>query len=298
VSGRDNSVMRYSVNVPNFGQFAAPEVFAGVARRAEDAGWDALLVWDHVVERKELRREIADPWVLLTAAALATSRIRLGTAITPVARRRPAKLAREVTTLDRLTGGRMILGAGLGAPVEDEYGSFGDTTDVKVLAERLDEGLHALDLLWSGEPVTFRGNQVTVDDVVFRPTPVQRPRVPIWVGGLWPNKAPMRRAARWDGAIPAMAGMEEARPSDPGEVRDLVAFLRGCRADNGLADRPFDIVVGGTSPAGPAARDVVGPLADLGATWWDERMPWDDDLDRTEPILRRIEQGPPRIEVD
>src|SRR4051812_40404417 len=265
--------MRYSINVPNFGEFASPEVFADVARRVEEAGWDALLVWDHVVEDKSVRREIADPWILLTAAALATRRIRLGTAITPVARRRPSKLAREITTLDRLTGGRMILGAALGAPVEDEYGSFGDTTDTKVLAERLDEGLHALDLLWSGEPVSYRGNQITIDDVVFLPTPVQRPRVPVWVGGLWPSKAPMRRAARWDGAIPVMAGMEAARPPDANEVRDLVSFLRGCRAENGLANRPFDIVIGGMSPAEPAAaRDLVGPLVDLGITWWDERM--------------------------
>jgi alkanesulfonate monooxygenase SsuD/methylene tetrahydromethanopterin reductase-like flavin-dependent oxidoreductase (luciferase family) len=288
--------MRYSVNVPNFGEFAAPEVFADVARRAEEAGWDALFVWDHIVGQKELRWEIADPWILLTAAALATSRIRLGTAITPVPRRRPSKLAREVATLDRLTGGRMILGAALGAPVADEYASFGDTTDTRVLAERLDEGLHALDLLWSGEPVTYRGNQITIDDVVFAPTPVQRPRVPIWVGGFWPNKAPMRRAARWDGAIPAMAGFEAARPPEVNEVRDLVTFLRCCRAENGLADRPFEIAIGGMSPAGPAAgRDLVGPLADVGATWWDERMSWGDDLERAEPILRRIEQGPPRI---
>jgi len=287
--------MRYSVNVPNFGEFAEPEVFAEVARRAEEAGWGALLVWDHVVGEKELRWQIADPWILLTAAALATRRIRLGTAITPVARRRPSKLAREVTTLDRLTGGRMVLGAALGAPVADEYGSFGDTTDTKVLAERLDEGLHALDLLWSGEPVTYQGNQIMIDDVVFLPTPVQRPRVPVWVGGFWPNKAPMRRAARWDGAIPCMAGFENARTPDVSEVRELVMFLRGCRAENGLADRPFDIVIGGRSPAGAAGRDLVGPLADLGVTWWDERIPWGDDLERTEPIVRRIEEGPPRL---
>jgi alkanesulfonate monooxygenase SsuD/methylene tetrahydromethanopterin reductase-like flavin-dependent oxidoreductase (luciferase family) len=287
--------MRYSVNVPNFGEFAAPEVFAEVARTAEEAGWDGLLVWDHVVGEKELRWQLADPWILLTVAALATRRIRLGTAITPVARRRPSKLAREVATLDRLTGGRMVLGAALGAPVADEYASFGDTTDTRVLAERLDEGLHALDLLWSGEPVTYRGNQVTIDDVVFLPTPVQRPRVPVWVGGFWPNKAPMRRAARWDGAIPAMAGFEAARTPEVNQVRELVAFLRGCRVKNGLADRPFDIVIGGTSPAGPAGRDLAGPLADLGVTWWDERMPWGDDLERAEPILRRIRQGPPRI---
>jgi alkanesulfonate monooxygenase SsuD/methylene tetrahydromethanopterin reductase-like flavin-dependent oxidoreductase (luciferase family) len=295
-AGWHDAAVRYSVDVPNFGDFAAPEVFAGVARRAEEAGWDALLVWDHVVGEKDLRWEIADPWILLTAAALATGRIRLGTAVTPVARRRPSKLAREVTTLDRLTGGRMIFGAGLGDPVAGEYGSFGDTTDIKVLAERLDEGLHALDLLWSGEPVTYRGNQITIDDVVFLPVPVQRPRVPVWVGGLWPNKAPMRRAARWDGAIPVMAGWDSGGPPDLSEVGELVRFLRGCRAENGLAGRPFDIVIGGTSPAGPAAgRDLAGPLADLGITWWDERMPWGDDLGRAEPVLRRIDQGPPRI---
>jgi alkanesulfonate monooxygenase SsuD/methylene tetrahydromethanopterin reductase-like flavin-dependent oxidoreductase (luciferase family) len=286
--------MRYSLSVPNFGEFAEPEAFADVARHAEAAGWDALFVADHVVAEKDLRREIADPWILLTAAALATDRIRLGTAVTPVARRRPAKLAREVTTLDRLSGGRMILGVGLGAPVADEFGSFGDTTDTKVLAERLDEGLHALTLLWSGDPVTFHGNQITIDDVTFVPTPVQRPRVPIWVGGFWPNKAPMRRAARWDGAIPATAGVEEARPPEVSAVREMVAFLRECREENGLADKPFDIVVGGASPA-RNGRDLVGPLRDAGITWWVEWLPWDDDLDRIEPMLRRIEQGPPRV---
>jgi hypothetical protein len=105
----------------------------------------------------------------------------------------------------------------------------------------------------------------------------------------------MRRAARWDGAIPVMAGMETARPPQVSEVRDLVMFLRRCRADNGLADRPFDIVLGGMSPGGPAGRSLTGPLAELGVTWWDERMPWGEDLQRAEPILRRIEQGPPRI---
>jgi alkanesulfonate monooxygenase SsuD/methylene tetrahydromethanopterin reductase-like flavin-dependent oxidoreductase (luciferase family) len=287
--------MRYLAEVPNIGDFARPAVFAGVASRAEEAGWDGLLVWDHVVGEKDLRWEIADSWVLLTAAALATSRIRLGTAITPVPRRRPSKLAREVTTLDRLTGGRMILGAGLGAPVADEYGSFGDTADMRVLAARLDEGLEALDLLWSGEPVTYRGSHVTIDNVTFLPTPVQRPRVPVWVGGIWPNKAPMRRAARWDGAIPATADFATGRTPDVREAADLIRFLRACRAENGLPDRPFDIALGGQSPAGPAGRDLAGPLADVGVTCWVERMPWGDDLGRAEPVLRRIEQGPPRI---
>jgi len=105
----------------------------------------------------------------------------------------------------------------------------------------------------------------------------------------------MRRAARWDGAIPVMAGWEGGGPPDLSAVRELVRFLRGWRAEYGLAGRPFNIVIGGVSPAGPAGRDLTGPLAGLGITWWDERMPWGDDLGRAEPILRRIDQGPPRI---
>jgi alkanesulfonate monooxygenase SsuD/methylene tetrahydromethanopterin reductase-like flavin-dependent oxidoreductase (luciferase family) len=105
-----------------------------------------------------------------------------------------ADLAREVTTLDRLTGGRMVLGVRLGAPIADEFGSFGESTDPRELAARLDEGLEALNLLWSGDPVTFHGDHVRVDDVTFLPTPVQRPRVPIWLGGEWPARRPMRRA--------------------------------------------------------------------------------------------------------
>jgi probable F420-dependent oxidoreductase len=288
--------VRYSVNVPNFGEFASPSAFAEVARRVEAAGWDGLLVWDHVVGERSERWDIADPWVLLTAAALATSRIRLGTAITAVARRRPTKLAREVTTLDRLTGGRMILGVGLGEPVDDEYGALGDTTDRRVLARRLDEGLEALDRLWSGEAVTYHGDHVTIDDVTFRPTPVQRPRVPIWVGGMWPNKAPMRRAARWDGAIPATAGMPEAIPPSAEETEELVRFLRTQRLAYGREAGPFDIVLGGATPGDPsAARAVVGPLAERGVTWWDERQPWGLEMSRLDPVLRRVDQGPPAI---
>jgi len=208
-------VMRFAINVPNFGDFADPRLVADLARRAEEAGWDGLFVWDHVTHRKELRRRIADPWVLLTAAALATRRIRLGTMITPVARRRVSKLAREVTTLDRLSGGRMILGVGLGAPLDDEFGSFGESTDARELAAHLDEGLTALSLLWSGEPVTFRGDHVVVDDVTFLPTPVQRPRVPVWVGGRWPAKPPIRRAARWDGAAPILPPDADGKPTQP-----------------------------------------------------------------------------------
>jgi alkanesulfonate monooxygenase SsuD/methylene tetrahydromethanopterin reductase-like flavin-dependent oxidoreductase (luciferase family) len=287
--------MRFAVDIPNFGDFADPRVVADLARRAEDAGWDGLFVWDHVTHRKELKRKIADPWILLTAAALATERLRLGTLITPLARRRVSKLAREVTTLDRLTGGRMILGVGLGAPVQDEFGSFGETTDPKELAARLDEGLEALNLLWSGDPVTYRGQHVVVEDVTFLPTPVQRPRVPVWVGGEWPSRPPMRRAARWDGAVPLLLpghGSEPLQP-DAATVREIHAFLAGQRVSEGRDREPFDLVLSGTSPPDRgAAADLTGLLEEAGGTWWVECL-W-DDLERAEPMLRRADQGPPR----
>jgi len=286
--------MRFAIDVPNFGDFADPRVVADLARRAEDAGWDGLFVWDHVTHRKELKRKIADPWILLTAAALATERLRLGTLITPLARRRVSKLAREVTTLDRLTGGRMILGVGLGAPIQDEFGSFGEPTDPKELAARLDEGLEALNLLWSGDPVTFRGQHVVVEDVAFLPTPVQRPRVPVWVGGEWPSRPPMRRAARWDGAVPLLLPGHGSRPLQPdaATVREIHAFLTGQRVREGRDREPFDLVLSGTSPPDPAAAaDLTGPLEEAGATWWAECL-W-DDLERAEPMLRRVDQGPP-----
>lgn len=288
--------MRFAIDIPNFGDFADPRVVADLARRAEQAGWDGLFVWDHVTHRKQLRRQIADPWILLTAAALATTRIRLGTLITPVPRRRIPKLAREVTTLDRFTGGRMVLGVGLGAPIADEFGSFGESTDPRELAARLDEGLEALNLLWSGDPVTFHGDHVHIDDVTFLPSPVQRPRVPIWVGGEWPARRPMRRAARWDGAAPILVTEGDRKPiqPDPATVREISDFLAEARAESGNRDtRPFDLVLCAMSPPSlAAATELAGSLADAGATWWAE-CDW-NTLERAAPMLRRAEQGPPR----
>jgi alkanesulfonate monooxygenase SsuD/methylene tetrahydromethanopterin reductase-like flavin-dependent oxidoreductase (luciferase family) len=207
-----------------------------------------------------------------------------------------SKLAREVTTLDRLIGGRMILGVGLGAPVEHEYGSFGEPTDRKQLAVRLDEGLFIIKRLWSGEPVTFHGQELVVDDVTFAPVPVQvsmgRPRVPIWVAGEWPARAPMRRAARWDGAVPLLyADGRGSRPrASAALVREVSAFLAECRQREGLAAEPFDLSVWGDSSPDSAA-DTVGPLAEAGATWWQECV-WYDQSDTAERIVRRVECGP------
>ncbi|MFF7244945.1 LLM class flavin-dependent oxidoreductase [Embleya sp. NPDC008237] len=287
--------MRFSVNIPNFGDFADPRTVAAVAVAAEQAGWDGLFVWDHVVHDKQARRgqPFGDPWMLLTAAALATSRIRLGTLVTPVPRRRPQQLARQVATLDALSGGRVIFGAGLGGPVEDEYGDFGEPTDPVVLAERLDEGLGLLDRYWSGEPVDHDGPHYRVRDVTLLPASTQRPRPPVWIGGFWPNRPPMRRAARWDGAVPLFASARHGHAPPVEQVRDLVAYVRKHRDDR--SEAPFEFVLGGVSPTDPArAHDLLGPLIDAGATWWDERQRMDNaDLYLSAPILRRIEAGPP-----
>ncbi|MEV8452459.1 LLM class flavin-dependent oxidoreductase [Streptomyces sp. NPDC052095] len=289
--------MRFSVNIPNFGDFADPRNVATVAAAAEQSGWDGLFVWDHVLHRRHQGRPFGDPWMLLTAAALATSTIRLGTLLAPVPRYRPQQLARQVATLDGLSGGRTVFAAGLGGPVEDEYRSFGDTAEPSVLAERLDEGLELLRRLWSGAPVTHHGRHYEVRDVALLPATVQQPSPPVWIGGFWPNRAPMRRAARWDGVVPLFETARHGQVPDVSEVRELFAYVRGQRAAGHTAGRPFEFVLGGATPPDPAgARDVIGPLRDAGATWWDERQPQSGpDLDRLEPVLRRIEAGPPVI---
>lgn len=283
--------MYCSVNVPNFGDFADPRAVAQVARAAEEAGWDGLFVWDHVVHDKEMRRGLpfGDPWMLLTAAALATERIRLGALVTPVARRRPEQLARQVATLDGVSRGRVVFGAGLGGPIEDEFGGFGDETDPVVLAEKLDEGLGLLARYWAGERVDHDGPYYVVRDAQILPATVQRPRPPVWVGGFWPNRRPFRRAARWDGVVPLFASGHGAPPT-PHEVRAVTGYIAEHRAAGG----PFDVVVGGrTTPE--AAADVVGPLADAGATWWDERgLYTSPDLHSLTTVLRRVAAGPPR----
>jgi alkanesulfonate monooxygenase SsuD/methylene tetrahydromethanopterin reductase-like flavin-dependent oxidoreductase (luciferase family) len=286
--------MQFSVNIPNFGEFADARVVADIAAAAEQSGWDALFVWDHVLQDKHQRRgqPFGDPWILLTAAALATSRLRLGTLVTPVPRRRPEQLARQVATLDRLSGGRVIFGAGLGAPLDDEYGSFGDTTDPVELAGRLDEGLDLLNRYWAGETVTHQGRHYQVRDVELLPVPVQRPRPPVWIAGYWPNRRPMRRAAAWDGVVPLFTSSPHGDAPRAADVRAVVQYVGDHRDARGV--KPFDVVVGGTTPQDGGWR-IVDPLAAAGATWWDERQRADSpDFERAEPVLRRVQHGPPR----
>jgi alkanesulfonate monooxygenase SsuD/methylene tetrahydromethanopterin reductase-like flavin-dependent oxidoreductase (luciferase family) len=281
--------MRYAVNVPNFEDYGDVRTVAALAADAEAAGWDGFFVWDHLAFVKAWKLRIADPWMLLAGVAMATERLRLGPMVTPLARRRPWKVARETVTLDRLSGGRLVLGVGLGEPPEDEYGTFGEPTDAVVRAAMLDEGLEVLTRLWSGETVSFQGRHYQVDQVAFQPTPVQQPRIPIWVAGAWPRPGPLRRAARFDGSFPLKVDRQgELVRLDADDLRELLAIIRAQREHTG----PFDVMLGGTTPDDPtAARDVIEPLVEAGMTWWSETIdPRQGDL---ETWRRRVRQGPP-----
>ena len=282
--------MRYAVNVPNFEDYSDVRTVAALAADAEAAGWDGFFVWDHLTFVKAWRLRIADPWLLLAGVALATERLRLGPMVTPLARRRPWKVARETVTLDRLSGGRLVLGVGLGEPPEDEYGSFGEPTDPVVRAAMLDEGLEVLTRLWSGETVSFQGRHYRVDQVAFQPTPVQRPRIPIWVAGAWPRRArcagpPASTAAPRSSSTPTASWS----PSDPGDVRGLLEVVA-----------PVPDVRRRRSTcwwAGPPPRTrrppatMLDPLAEAGMTWWQETVdPRQTDL---AAFRRQVRRGPP-----
>jgi alkanesulfonate monooxygenase SsuD/methylene tetrahydromethanopterin reductase-like flavin-dependent oxidoreductase (luciferase family) len=280
--------MRHGICVPNLGEFGDPRRVGALARRAEDAGWDGFFVWDHVVFPHGGVHEVADPWVLLTVVALATERIRFGPLVTPVARRRPGTLARQTTSLDRLSGGRLVFGAGLGWTLPAEFGVWGEPVQPRVVAQRLDEGLAVLAGLWSGERVDFHGEQLTAADVTFRPTPVQRPRPPVWIGCNWPHRLPLRRAARWDGVVPLMVSPADGSWQPTAAVVTEIVDAIGEQRDS--AD-PFEVVITGrTTPE--AAGETVEPIAAAGATWWLEGFrpqPGEHDA-----ALRRIDAGPPR----
>jgi alkanesulfonate monooxygenase SsuD/methylene tetrahydromethanopterin reductase-like flavin-dependent oxidoreductase (luciferase family) len=228
---------RHGIFVAPFEELSEPRVVAELAARAESRGWDGLFVWDHVLYREPVRA-VADAWVTLATVALATERLTIGPLVTPIARRRPHHLARETVTLDRLSGGRLVLGVGLGGDRNGEFDPerFGEEGDPRARARLLDDGLDRLVAYWGGE---------------FEPAPLQRPRIPIWVAVRWPNKRPLRRAARWDGVFPIdLPG--------PDALAELVAEVRALR---GSGEGRFDVVV--TNPPGTDP----GPWVAAGATW-------------------------------
>jgi hypothetical protein len=258
---------------------------AEFAQMAEVSRWDGFFVWEAVWA--------VDAWVSLTAAAMSTEKIRLGTMLTPLSRMRPWRVASQTATLDQLSGGRLILSVGLGA-VESGFDDFGEIVDRRTRAELLDEGLDILTGLWGGQPFSYEGKHYQIKASGFPhrpPPPVQKPRIPIWVVGLWPNKKSMSRALKYDGLLPNVRDPDGSiRRTGPttGEIEEMRAYIGTHRSDGG----PFDIVVEGTTSGDDpeqAAADVE-PWRTAGATWWLEAMWPASDLDE---VLARILKGPP-----
>jgi alkanesulfonate monooxygenase SsuD/methylene tetrahydromethanopterin reductase-like flavin-dependent oxidoreductase (luciferase family) len=286
--------VRYGVSVPCFGDGVDATLVARWAAMAEDAGWDGFFLWDHLFAFPPGPIDVVDPWIALTAAACATTRVRLGTLVTPLPRRRPVVVARQTATLDRLSGGRLVLGVGTGAgPWEWDY--CGEEPDPAARGAMLDEHLELLNRLWTGGPVRHEGRYYRVAgpdwSAVCYPPPVQRPRIPVWVGGTWPGSRPFSRAARWDGVVPLRAdGQWEV--SDTAGVVQRVRSLR-------VSDDPFDVAVPGETDAEDADRvRRYAEHEDAGATWWVEAVhPWrygwvEDSPWPLNAMAERIEAGP------
>jgi alkanesulfonate monooxygenase SsuD/methylene tetrahydromethanopterin reductase-like flavin-dependent oxidoreductase (luciferase family) len=257
--------MQYGLYFPNFGKFGDPDVVVEIAATAERAGWEGVFPFDHLQVGHGVG-PVIDTWVTLAAVAAVTERIRIGPMVTPVPRRRPAKLAHEAVTLDHLSGGQLILGVGIGGPPDEDFGNFGDAADNRIRGEQLDEGLELLDALWSGEVVNHQGTHYTASDARFLPRPVQLPRIPVWVGGMWPRKPAFRRAARWDGVFPIATGdtLDDYVPMTPEILTDILAYVAAPRATGG----PFDVaVIGSSFPATRAARQMTSPRPERPGGW-------------------------------
>jgi alkanesulfonate monooxygenase SsuD/methylene tetrahydromethanopterin reductase-like flavin-dependent oxidoreductase (luciferase family) len=243
--------IRAGITMPIFDALADPRLIADLAAEAEAASWDGVFVWDHVYYREPVRA-VTDPWTAMACIAMQTSRVLLGPMVTPVARRRPHVLARQIAALQQLSGGRFVFGAGLGLDGSGrELSRFGEELDDRVRAGMLDEGLALLHALLSGQPVDHEGEHFAARDVTFLPAAT----VPIWLGARWPNKRPLRRAADHDGVF--LIDVES--PDDLRAAVDVIGEVRG-NLDS------FDVVVQLDQGAD------VAPWEDAGATWWLTRI--------------------------
>jgi len=287
--------VRFAISFPPHGEYAHPRRACELAVIAEHAGWDGVFVWDHLLFAKDFIGPIADPWILLAAIAVKTERVQIGPMVTPLARRRPWKVARETVTLDHLSGGRVILGVGLGYPADSEFEQFGEDGDARTRADRLDEALEIVTGLWSGEPFSFDGSHHQVKRCTFLPRPVQSPRIPIWVGGYWPNRRPFRRAARWDGVFPGRLTLERRKSwtpelFDPQTYAEIEAYVRQHRSSTA----PYDFVVGGYTTGTDEAGDheTIARYDRIGVTWWVENV--HGFRGSFEQMRDRVAAGPPR----
>ena len=284
--------MKFGVTLPNVGPYGDARTLAELANTAEVAGWDGIFLWDTLHYQAD-GLAVCDSWIALAAMAMRTERINIGTMVAAPTRRRPWKLARETVTLDHLSHGRLILGVGAGDGGDRGFTAFGDEHDAKERAKLLDESLAILQGLWSGQPFSFSGDHYHIQEITFLPTPVQAPRIPIWIAGIWPRSGPLSRAARLDGMNPIVK-------RDNGSFADLIpeeiTQLKQYMDEHHTSPTPFDIVTGGKvfdAVHNDEEQAKLRALAAAGATWCLESIWPDRDLDR---VREAISQGPPRLD--
>ncbi len=284
--------MRYGLTLPNVGMYGDARTLADLASLAEEAGWDGFFLWDTIHYQAE-GKAVCDPWIALAAIAIKTERIKIGTMVAAPTRRRPWKMARETITLDHLSNGRFILGVGAGDGSDRGFTDFGEERDVRKRARLLDESLVILQGLWSGQPFSYSGEYYHIKEITFLPPPVQTPRIPIWIGGIWPRKGPMSRAARFDG-VNAITIRDDNTFADltPAEIHQLKLFMDEYRT----TIAPFDIVIGGRvfdAVHDEQARAMLKAYAAAGTTWCLESIWPQSNFDSLRASIR---QGPPHLE--
>lgn len=261
--------MKLGLFFPPFGELSDPARVAGLAAAAEAAGWSGIFLWDHMLATPGLA--VGDAWIAMAAVAQATSSIRLGAMVTPLSRRRPWVLARQAAALDLLSGGRLVIGAGLGDDGWREFSSFGEVAGPRERGLLLDESLEVLRRLLAGHDVDYDGKRLAVHTTPFLPRPVQEP-VPVWAGCRWPNRAPLARAARVQGCFPIFPG-DPAMP-DAADVTALRAELARLGAPDGH-DLAVKCALRLLPPAGRAR--AVAAAESSGVTWllegFDSRTP-------------------------
>ncbi len=278
--------MHFGLMLPNKGRpYGDASLLLDLALSAEQAGWEGFFLWDHIGGKGG--EPTMDPWICLAAIASHTHTMRLGTMVTPLARRRPWKVARELVTLDHLSHGRVTLGVGLGDMVNKDFKAFGEVSSPRARAEMLDESLEIIAGLQSGNPFHYIGKHYQVSEALFRPAAVQSPRIPVWVAEYWPFKRPLQRAARWDGVLPRQWS---AGPITPLVIREISAYI----ARHRKTATPFDICKYGLTEGKNLAQDrlLVREFGDAGATWWIEEI--FSGRATLKQIQKRIATGPPR----
>jgi alkanesulfonate monooxygenase SsuD/methylene tetrahydromethanopterin reductase-like flavin-dependent oxidoreductase (luciferase family) len=266
--------IKHGLSIQNGIDFNVREVVE-CAVEAEAAGWDGIFVSDAP------SWGYSDPWTVLAAIAVKTNRIRLGTWITPIPLDLPWRVAHALASLDQLSNGRVLLGAGLGTP--SEYKMFTGSYDAKELGRKYDEALEIITGLWKGEPYSFSGEFFNMDNAKLPVLPVQQPRIPIILGCWWPNKKPFRRAANWDGIMPYWPSLykegkgpqgEERTGTIEQELQDLLKYY------SEVSKKPGEIIL----PYISDNKSYLDLCIDLGVTWF---------MTTTVRDIESIRKGPP-----